>query len=297
MSYIGKTSRTFKTRYEEHQRDFLKYIKNNETTIPFYNALKKYGWDNFAHEIIEKDIPNDKIDEKEKYYIHYYDTYNNGYNATLGGDGGRTSSKLTPQDIDSIVKLLQDENCLTSIPKIAEIFNVDSSVISNINNGKTWYNEKLHYPLREYSVSGLTIDKERYRKIIKDIQDSNETLFGIAKKHLLSEGQITAINNGYQCYGNHQYYLGVYAGPFPIRDTNKKIDIADQLQDIFYDILFTTDSMEKIGNKYNIAGNTLTYIANGKRRKELTKEFLTPLRKNILINREIYNKRYLKEGE
>ena len=31
--------------------------------------------------------------------------------------------------------------------------------------------------------------------------------------------------------------------------------------------------MEKIGNKYNILGNTLYCITTGKRRKELTKNF------------------------
>ena len=56
--------------------------------------------------------------------------------------------------------------------------------------------------------------------------------------------------------------------------------------------------MEKIGLKYNVQGNTLTYIANGKRRKELTKGYVVPLRKNIKENQEIYNKKFLeKEGE
>ena len=56
--------------------------------------------------------------------------------------------------------------------------------------------------------------------------------------------------------------------------------------------------MAKIGAKYNLQGNTLIYIANGQRRKELTQDFITPLRKNILINQEIYNKKYnQKEGD
>ena len=56
--------------------------------------------------------------------------------------------------------------------------------------------------------------------------------------------------------------------------------------------------MEKIGLKYNIHGNTLTYIANGKRRKELTQDYIVPLRKNVKENQEIYNKKFLiKEGD
>jgi hypothetical protein len=45
-------------------------------------------------DIVEENISNSLINEKEKYYISLYDTYHNGYNATEGGDGGRTSSKL-----------------------------------------------------------------------------------------------------------------------------------------------------------------------------------------------------------
>ena len=44
--------------------------------------------------------------------------------------------------------------------------------------------------------------------------------------------------------------------------------IEEHLSDILYDIIFTNQSMAKIGEKYSINGNTLQYIANGKRRKE-----------------------------
>jgi hypothetical protein len=46
--------------------------------------------------------------------------------------------------------------------------------------------------------------------------------------------------------------------------------------------------MEKIGNKYNILGNTLYCITTGKRRKELTKNFILPMRKNLQINQQIF---------
>ena len=42
----------------------------------------------------------------------------------------------------------------------------------------------------------------------------------------------------------------------------------------------------------NINGNTLQYIANGKRRKELTSDFIVPLRKNLLENKKIYFEKY-----
>ena len=67
----------------------------NGNDSKFWRAIQKYGWDNFEHIILEKDIPTLKLaNEKEQYWINYYDSYNNGYNSTLGGDGakGRTFS-------------------------------------------------------------------------------------------------------------------------------------------------------------------------------------------------------------
>lgn len=49
---------------------------------PLYAAMRKYGI-----EAIEENIPDDKIDERENYWISFFKTYSNGYNATAGGDG------------------------------------------------------------------------------------------------------------------------------------------------------------------------------------------------------------------
>lgn len=56
-------------------------------------AFDKYGYDNFHHDIIgvveasTKEELNFALNEWEKYYIEKYDSYYNGYNCTLGGDG------------------------------------------------------------------------------------------------------------------------------------------------------------------------------------------------------------------
>jgi hypothetical protein len=49
-------------------------------------AIAKYGWDNVAHEVLAVGLDHDKANEMEQYYIAKYDTLNNGYNATIGGD-------------------------------------------------------------------------------------------------------------------------------------------------------------------------------------------------------------------
>ena len=57
-----------------------------EDDIYFHKAIQKYGVDNFIWEVIEK-CKKSELDERESYWIEYYDSYNKGYNCTKGGDG------------------------------------------------------------------------------------------------------------------------------------------------------------------------------------------------------------------
>lgn len=49
---------------------------------------KKYGKDVFNKYILEDDIPNQLLNEKEIYHIKRENSFHNGYNSTEGGDGG-----------------------------------------------------------------------------------------------------------------------------------------------------------------------------------------------------------------
>lgn len=67
--------------------------RKNENPTKMWKAILKYGWDNFNHEIVlafeceTKEEANFWLDEWEKYYIEKYNSYYNGYNETLGGQG------------------------------------------------------------------------------------------------------------------------------------------------------------------------------------------------------------------
>ena len=52
-----------------------------------YDAIKKYGWDNIKHIILENGLSKEQAEEKEKYYIKKYDSlsHRNGYNIESGG--------------------------------------------------------------------------------------------------------------------------------------------------------------------------------------------------------------------
>lgn len=84
-SYIGKTI-NFDRRKHQH-------LTGKGGTCAFKNAINKYGGDCFCFEIIlfiEMDdikLLNKKLSEMEVFYIKQYNTFKNGYNATLGGEG------------------------------------------------------------------------------------------------------------------------------------------------------------------------------------------------------------------
>ena len=84
-------------------------IKNNRYDNPLYRAIKKYGLENFDVTIIEvleaSDDLKSKLDEREVYYIQKYNSYGkNGYNQTLGGDGGILGYKFTEEQREHVSK-------------------------------------------------------------------------------------------------------------------------------------------------------------------------------------------------
>lgn len=58
----------------------------------FYNAILKYGWDNFKHEILFKNLTKEKVNYLEIELIRHYKWLGISYNITDGGEGtlGRT---------------------------------------------------------------------------------------------------------------------------------------------------------------------------------------------------------------
>ena len=89
--YIGKTTRTLEVRFKEHC--------NNTSGCKsiLYNAICKYGKEHFIIEKIEE-CEEDKLNERERYWIQYYNSYEQGYNLTTGGDG----KSLSEQQIKKI---------------------------------------------------------------------------------------------------------------------------------------------------------------------------------------------------
>ena len=71
---------------------------NRGSTYHFHNAIRLYGKDAWDHQILCKNIPTlDEAQKIEQTYIQKLDTFHNGYNSTMGGEGTvGLKGKLSP---------------------------------------------------------------------------------------------------------------------------------------------------------------------------------------------------------
>lgn len=76
--YIGITKQRPQDRWRENGKGYQGQTK-------FWNAIKKYGWDNFEHIILFTNLTLEEANYKEKELIDYFDTIKNGYNVSSGG--------------------------------------------------------------------------------------------------------------------------------------------------------------------------------------------------------------------
>ncbi len=92
-NYIGKSTKTLAERKKSH----LKNVKRG-ILCQFYNSIRKHGENNFIWEIIIECNEFLLLNELEIFFIKKYDSFKNGYNMTLGGEGGDTISNKSNEE-------------------------------------------------------------------------------------------------------------------------------------------------------------------------------------------------------
>ena len=145
--YIGKTIYTIERRWYQHK---INAKKDNYSHMPLYSAIRKYGIENFNISCVEEVSDISLLSEREQYWIKYYDTYNNGYNATLGGDGTML------YDYDTIWELWENNYTIKQISKEVVCNDFVVRTVLDIHNVSTQerigrsYNDQLksHIPFQ-----------------------------------------------------------------------------------------------------------------------------------------------------
>lgn len=159
-------------------------------------AIKKYGKDNFSLEVIGW---FEDYNEKEKYYIEYYKTLvPYGYNILKGGEEppylskeNHPLSKISEEEASNIQNDLL--NLKISRRQIIKKYKITNDILRHINDGTSWYNNNLTYPLRPQEKE---LNKIRADEVIKLLQTTNLSQKEIGQKVGWNRSAITMINIG-----------------------------------------------------------------------------------------------------
>ena len=136
--YVGQ-SINIEGRFKQHK----KYYNNPKElgyNSHFYRTLRKYGIDNFQFELIEE-CSVEELNDKEIYWIAYFDTFNNRCNSTIGGQH-MAARNLTDEEIRELKKDLA-ENKL-SYNEMSHKFGVSNLFISQVNKGILYPDENVN---------------------------------------------------------------------------------------------------------------------------------------------------------
>ena len=103
FKYVGITSKKPESRWQSGHG----YRKQ---TV-FWNAIVKYGWDNFDHEIIASNVSAEKAWELEQELIAEYNTTdrNHGYNRSIGGEAGAKGVERSEKNKAACSKMLKQK--------------------------------------------------------------------------------------------------------------------------------------------------------------------------------------------
>ena len=176
--YIGQTIQTLKKRFNGH----CCYSKSDRSTNMYIKrAIHKYGRDNFSIELIEECLL-EELNDKEKYWIAYYDSYNNGYNLT---EGGQDSNVFSLNRLESTIDIKKFQDYIIEFKplakEVADHFGISKcsvyNLIKRLDNPKLIlesYNPRkpkilnTQEVLDKYNEGWSILDMCKYFKVRKD---------------------------------------------------------------------------------------------------------------------------------
>ena len=157
-------------------------------------AIQKYGVDNFSKEIIEECETKELLNEREKYWISYYNAVksNKFYNIANGGDGGNTISGYSKEQLEEYKKFKHELHMKTALKgeDVPVSILSEKQVLEIIERLKK--NEYSSYIANEYNVSPGTISDIREHKTWKHLT-SNIVFDDISKRRGNSEKRQKAV--------------------------------------------------------------------------------------------------------
>lgn len=173
--YIGQ-SVDIKRRWREHINHAQRRDKEGKE---LYAAMIEFGIENFSFEFLES-CKKEELNEKEKYYITFYDSYENGYNMQIGNN---FSGKISDEQIEELIYLLKETDLNQT--EIAAKLNISKPFVSRFNKGLIRYRSDISYPIREATVRkkvNKSKKKNKDRESFKKIKNKDKSKIKVQEK-------------------------------------------------------------------------------------------------------------------
>lgn len=110
--YIGQTRHSLEHRKTIHLRCAKKGVETH-----FYQAIRKYGEENFEWEIICGANDKKRLNELETFYIQKYDSIKHGYNMVDGGDNNVMDIESVKTKHDNVMRSIEVRNKISKSMK------------------------------------------------------------------------------------------------------------------------------------------------------------------------------------
>lgn len=224
--YIGQ-SRQIEKRFQQHKTQ-ARFLEEDKWYNQLYIDMYSIGIDNFSFEVIEECSIED-LNEREEYWIKYYNSQEDGYNITSGGN---CTGKLSSNEVIKIIELLKNKEL--SIIEIADMYNVSESTIYLINNGYEFYDKEITYPIRSRK-DNVRISIKNGNIVIKNKNYNNGVyVCPICGKNISANSHMCT-----ECNGIKQR---------KVKDRPSKEELLE---------LIKTKSFLEIGRIYNVSDNAI----------------------------------------
>ena len=154
--YIGQTIRPVEQRFQRHMNDAM----HNVLDTHFARAIRQYGPTNFSYSIIDSAQTQEELNQKEQYWIRYYNSVKEGYNETdaIEKCGGNTYQSKTKEEMEVIKEKIRKTKIGAKNPMAKKIkrtniqtnkVDIFDTIIScakacGIKNGKTSITNRLN---------------------------------------------------------------------------------------------------------------------------------------------------------
>lgn len=170
--YIGQ-SKNIEARIRSHINSSFNNNDKDYNMI-IHKAIRKYGEKNFTYEIVEECLLSE-LNEKEIYWINYYNSFHNGYNATTGGDSSylKKGKEVELYDFDG--------NYIKSYPSVsiaAKELGVGAATIYSILKGERLSTKNYQFKYKEDTTTTISKYSNRQggKKKVYQYDDDNNLI-------------------------------------------------------------------------------------------------------------------------